>query len=67
MLQWNPVNMATISPKKIGRINEGFSTRIMYGDFCQAAKKNSGRITARWPKGGGFYCNNKFPNKISAL
>ena len=31
---------ATIEPKNIGRINDGFFYKKMYGGFCQAAKKS---------------------------
>ena len=71
MLQWNPIKTVSIGPKKIGRINEGFFHKKMYGGFCQAAKK-SGRkdeeaVLRRGGRNAEFHCNNQFPNKISAL
>ena len=38
-VKWNPVNTVTNGPKTIGRINEGFFYKKMYGGFCQVAKK----------------------------
>ena len=44
-VQWNPVNMVTNGPRKIGSINRvAILTRVffhkkMYGSFCQVANK----------------------------
>ena len=44
-VQWNPVNMVTNGPRKIGGINRvAILTRVffykkMYGSFCQVANK----------------------------
>ena len=40
MLQWNPVNTATIGPKKIGHINDGFSTRKCMAIFARQPPKS---------------------------
>ena len=42
VVQRNPVNMATIGPKKIGLINKGFFTRKYMAVFARQPKK-SGR------------------------
>ena len=60
-IQWNPINIVTYWPKKLGRINRvTMLKRVFYmkmhGGFCEAPKK-SGRnnevaILPRWWKGG---------------
>ena len=60
-IQWNPINIVTYGPKKLGRINRvAMLKRVFYmkmhGGFCEAPKK-SGRnnevaVLSRWWKGG---------------
>ena len=53
-VQWNPVNMVTNGPRKIGGINRvAILTRVffykkMYGSFCQVANKRGRKA--------GFHC-----------
>ena len=39
LLQWNAVNTVTNGPNKIGRINEGFFTRICMAVFARRPNK----------------------------
>ena len=49
LLQWNAVNTLTNGPNKIGRINEGFFTRICMAVLNFARRPNQVAVMTRWP------------------